>query len=1848
MKHYLKISLLFVLIVIALTDCAKKESKTSAEDLVVNAGFREFVKAYTTGTVKSRTKIRIDLSEAAKQEVTSGDKVDDKLFSFKPSIAGEAVWVSPTSIEFTPSAPLASGTVYQGQFHLSKLLSEASELGDLPIVLQVIQQSFKVEIGTLKPLSDTEDPGYQFEGTLQTADEMDDESVEKLLKATSNGNPLEIKWQHNVEENKHVYTVVGIQRAEMDGSFLLTWDGAVLDIEEKGSEQIEIPGLSNFKVMDIKVFHLPEQYVQIAFSELLAAGQNLAGLISIDKTKDLKYFIDGNTVKVFPQVRLSGEKQISIHRSVRDAEGHKMPANVIRQITFQVMKPNVRLLGKGTILPDADGLILPFQAINLNAIDVRVIKIFEDNIPQFLQVNDADGDYQLKRVGKLIKKKKIELSSEKILDYGKWNSFSLNLSDLIKADPGAIYRIELDFKRSYSLYPCPNAVETEVEEEDWNETEQAEITNWDDWNYYGGYSYYNWREREDPCSDAYYRNKSVARNILSSNIGIIAKEGKDNALKVAVTNIKTTEALAGVTIELYNYAQQLVTSGKTDDQGFVTLEIESRPFLLIAKSGNQRGYLKLSDGSSLSLSKFDVGGSIAQKGVKGMIYGERGVWRPGDSIYTTFILEDKLNNVPDNHPVIFELIDPNGKLTERKIKTSGVNNFYSFPTKTEDDAPTGNWTARVRLGSVVFTKTLRIETVKPNRLKINMDFGTERLKLAEPIKGQLEVKWLHGAIAGNLKAKVDMTVQKTKTQFNKYGDFEFDDPSVDFYKEDKTVFEERINEQGKASINSEFKTNQKAPGMMKATFLTKVFEEGGDFSVDQFSIPCLAYDQYVGLKVPKGDKVRGMLLTDKQHQIDVVTVDAEGEPISVKDLKAEVYKVQWRWWWSSGSDNLASYIGRNSVIPVVKKSFDTNEGHGNFSFEIKYPEWGRYLIKIISPNGHSAGKIVYIDWPGWAGRAQKDNPGGASMLVFSADKTSYEVGETAEISFPSSAGGRALLSIESGSSVLQQKWVPTGKDQTKVNFDLTKEMAPNVYVSISLLQPHAQGLNDLPIRMYGVIPLMVHDPATIIHPYVSMPDVLEPEKKVSIEVGEKDGKPMTFTLAVVDEGLLDLTRFKTPDPWKNFYAREALSVKTWDMFDDVFGAFGVRIEQEFAIGGDENLLDESSKKAKRFKPVVTFFGPYSIGSKEKKKLSFTMPRYVGSVKTMVVASNMETNAYGNTEKVTPVRSPLMLLATLPRVLSPQEKVKLPVTLFAMEENIKEVTVEVTANKFFELPSGTTQKITFDKVGEQDIKFDMVVTDLLGVGKVELTAKSGAHKATYEIELDVRPPNPEKTTSQGAIINPNESWSIPVSLFGIKGTNKAVMEVSGMPSFNLDQRLHYLLRYPYGCIEQTVSSAFPQLYLDGFVERGEALKATTKENVEAALKRLLSFQLSSGSFSYWPGQNYISDWGTIYAGHFMIEAEKHGYQLPYGLKMNWLNSQKKAANRWSENEDLRRSDLIQAYRLFTLALANEADLGAMNRLKESGKLSLSGKYMLALAYVVSGNEAAAKSIINNLQRSIAPYKEWSYTYGSSDRDQAIVLETLLALKMYDEAMPMIQRMAQKLSSDSYMSTQTTAFSLRVMAKAAELFKKSVGEFKFSYQIAEGKQKAVMCTELINHFQLDVTSLDGKTLTIENNSKSPLYFTLALSGVPLLDNGDAIEKNLKMSVEYRDVANKRINISELQQGTDFMAVINIIHPGLLDSYKELALTSMFPSGWEIINSRLFETGGAVESSIPNYQDIRDDRVDTFFDLLKGKSKTFVIHLNAAYEGEYYLPAVQCGAMYDDDIQVRIPGQRVKVVK
>ena len=1289
-----------------------------------------------------------------------------------------------------------------------------------------------------------------------------------------------------------------------------------------------------------------------------------------------------------------------------------------------------------------------------------------------------------------------------------------------------------------------------------------------------------------------------------------------------------------------------MASGTTDDKGQVRLDISSgRPFYLIASQGTQRSYLRVDNGSALSLSSFDVSGEVVQKGIKGFIYGERGVWRPGDTLHLGFMLNDRAKQLPAEHPVVMELYNPLGQMYARKTQTRGELGLYAFDFVTEADAPTGAWNVKAQVGGVSFSKRLRIESIKPNRLKIALSMPEKTLLRGEPMDARLHVEWLQGAIARNLKYDIQGTFIATPTTFEGYKGFYFDDPSRVFNTEESKLISGVTNERGDATVQARFELGSTAPGMLLANLVTRVYEESGDFSIDADRMLYSPYRRYAGIKSPQKEKEQ--LNTGANYTYEVASVDYLGKPQANTELDVKVYKVYWHWWWDSNSSGLANYVSDSYNKPVKTFAVRT-DGDGRGTFQLSFPdkEWGTYFISVKDKESkHSTGVMSYFDWPYNEGRRNTDGSESATMLSFKTDKDSYTPGEKMVVTFPSTKGSRAIISIENGVRVLSLTEHTCEDKQTTVRLDVTKDMQPNAYVYITLLQPHGITKNDLPIRLYGVVPFTVTSPESHLTPVIQSPAELKPDASYTISVSEKNGKEMAYTLAIVDEGLLDLTRFRTPEPWKAFNAREALGVNTWDLYNYVVGAYGGRIEQLFSIGGDDALNKGPKAIVNRFKPVVRFDGPFLLKKGKTARHTYQMPNYNGRVKIMVVAGNGE--AYGHADKSVMVRKPVMLLGTLPRVIGVGEEMVVPATVFATEDGVGAVNVSIACSSNMEVVGEATKSLSFERKGDRQASFRIRVKKNPGIGKVTITATGKGDKSVYETELEIRTVRRPQVKVTAATLEAGKSWKETVAMPGATGTNQLTLEVSDIAPVNVSSRLSYLLGYPHGCLEQITSKGFPQLYISSFTDLTLQQAKSTEEAVKEVIRRLRSYQTVDGAFAYWPGGTSSNGWGTVYATHFLLEASKKGYLVPEAMKQSVLNNLRRVARNWKPVTSYYKDseEATQAYRLYVLALAGSPEMGAMNRLKEMKDLTSMSRWSLASAYALVGREDVAQDLISKTTALPSGYSEYDETFGSDVRDQSIQLMTLCLLDKGKEAATLVEELSKQLSSDDWLSTQSTAFALVALSDYLAKYRVD-GAMDFTYACG-GKDGQVKTDKNIWSETLLDKAGTSASVELKNTGKSTLFARIITEGIPEQGEEKAYANGVSLAVSYVDLNGSPVNVAQLEQGTNFSAVVTVKNPSAR-GYNNLVLSEIFPAGWEILNTRfLNESVTDSLSAGVNYQDIRDDRVYSYIDRLPaGSQVTVKINLCAVYPGRFYLPPVYCEAMYDYLIRANTAGQEVTV--
>lgn len=1808
--------------------------------------FATFVKAYTGGIISDKSTIRVELASDV-PEVVPGEDIKNGILTFSPSIKGTARWLSSSMIEFIPDqGALKSGQAYTGKLRLDKIRKISNrKFKKFSFSFMVAIKEAVLSLGEINITAASPDKA-SVDGIISLTEELPLEKVQSMIEYDYPDQAGEMNITPGSGPLEYRFEITDLPRSDKDRRLRVSMKPGDTGFVTDSELDVTIPSVGEFRVVSADMIGDSDPYIMVNFSEPLSDARDFTGMFELSNAESVQWEIENSHVKINFE-RKDGDEAISlkVYPEIKSYDGSSLGTEFTKAFENIDIAPAVEIYADGNILPNAKELILPFRAVNLNAVDIKVIQIYEDNVLMFLQENDLGSSSGLRRSGRLIYKRCVRLDTDPSKNLHKWQDYSVDLTNLFKQEKGAIFRIVISFKQEYSVYGKKNTFKSGTPSNDLVELASTDLTPEDEevWDipetyYYDSdidWSNYNWNEKDNPLKPSYYMisERFPSINLLMSNLGVIAKYAGGDKIWVSVNDILTANPVFNAELAVYNFQLKEIGYAKTDRDGFAEISLSGRPFVVVAQREMSTSYLKVTEGSENSLSRFDVGGEFLDKGLKGFVYGERGVWRPGDTLHVTLMLQDKENKIPDNHPAVMELYTPEGQFYSKMVNSEGKNGFYVFNIQTNSSDPTGTWNAYFKIGGATFHKSLRIEDIKPNRLKINLDLRESSIDGGETVPVTVAASWLTGPPAAGLNAKVTMTLRNANTSFKGFDGYSFTFPGYRFSSASYDIIDTRLNSEGSAMKNVEMPTGP-APGLLRAEFVTQVEEPGGDVSYSTTTVPYSPYKSYVGIKAPVEDDSH-YLQTSKEYTIKIANVDKNGNRVSGNSLNCYLYKTEWSWWWESDTDNLDSYINGRSSEPVSTMVLAPGSSDSEFHIKINDEDRGRYLLLVQdSESSHVAGQVLYFDWPGSVGFSRMSDPSALTMLSFSTDKQSYDVGETVKVYIPNAEGGEALVSLENSRKVIQREWVKTsGSDGVTYSFKVTPEMAPNFYIHITLIQPHERADNDLPIRLYGVQPILVNDRSSHLEPKIDMPETLHPDEEFSIKVSEKNGKAMTYTLAIVDEGLLDLTGFRTPDPWNAMFKKEALGVSTWDLYDYVIGAYSGRFSPMFSIGGDEDV-EINGRKDNRFNAIVKFIGPFTLqnGTATHK---IKIPTYVGSVRVMLVAGN--SNAYGSSEKTVKVTSPLMILPTLPRVLGTNEKVSLPVNVFALEDDVRNARISVRAEGPLKIVGDAGRSVTFEKPGDQLVNFDLETVGT-GMATVYINAEGAGHKASDKISIEVRNPNPATISVTRQTIRQGEARHFGFEPFTASEDEWASLEVAGFPAIDIAGIYSYMKNYDFSCTEQLSARGIALISLKKLLPEDKQNEIDTL--IPQLLQQLYQRQLGSGGFVYWPGSPDPNSWVTSMAGEFLILASQNGYPVSKGVLSSWSRFQKRSVQDYRSTDKNYLNDLDQAYKLYTLALNGEPESGAMNRLKEDQDISDQAGWMLASAYVLAGKKSVAKEYIARLKSSFTDYSDGDdITFDTPLRDKAIAIEALANMDEIQDAMDLAADLADGMRG--WYSTQEAAFASRAMQALAS--KAQAGDLALEIQQG-GKSSKAGGAGAVSNVEVD-TKAGG--IDIKNTGKGIAYATLILSSHP--DAGQKIEakaSGLSLNVAYSSSEGRQLNPASIAQGTDFTVTITVANTSSMRDYANLALTEMIPSGWEIFNDRLFTSGG--ESTSYDYRDIRDDRVIWFFGLPSGGSKTFTMKLHAAYVGEFVLPAISCEAMYDSRVSANTASGVAKVTE
>jgi alpha-2-macroglobulin len=1795
---------IFFIILLGTLGCKRNLSKK-----IENLGWEQpyhvnYISEYSPHVIGSQESIMVRFGKTP-------DKIDlkkDKNYSPKinPSIDGSFIWQDKNTLVFKPKDKFESNTTYELQLDLEELYNEPnSGEKDLSLRFGITKQTLKLKVNQIE--YNGKDDNH-LTGSITSTDHSDNKKIESILQVKQNGSLLPIKWSH-VNAKTHNFEINKIIRADNQSDLVFTYDGKEIDENFKNTLKVEVVKKDVFKYLGHSILDNESKIVELLFSDPINKQQDLSGLIQINgQSQDLNFEIEGNKVRLYLSESSQQDLNINISQQIKSSSNKLLLSSAEEKIEFTSDVPSVMALRNGIIMPETSNVLFPFQAKNLKFVRVIVTKIFKNNVLQFLESGNMDDTYNLNSVGKEVVNKKINL--EEIggaISRSEWKKYTIDLNKLVNLDQGAIYNIKINFDKSdFYDFECTN---------DPNGT------------------------LEYLCNSSEYYDDFdlfINTNFMASNIGIIGKCDKDNTVNLVLTDIKTGEPMPNIDIELFSQQKQSLAKVKTDQNGFIKTANSEKVSFVIANDGKQYGYLNLLSSNANPLSEFDIEGKEIETGLDAFIYGERGVYRPGDTMHISVMLFN--HNIDDqklltpNFPVVLKVTDSRGKLQYERTISTNHDHLYYFPVPTMESANTGNWKITAEIGNEKFIKGIKVETVKPNRLKINTSKLDADINLAENPIFNLNSVWLHGAKASNLSANVNVFLKPYEMSFKTHKSYVFVDPARIYEGESFEAYNDQLDDNGQGNYTLNINKELNPPSAMKGVFKTKVFEQSGNFSEDFSTAIIHKYKNYVGIKLPETSWGGHYYKSDQNVEIKAICLNTKGQALPNQNLTVGLYNGEWDWWYTESNYSMLKYNSGQHLGAIKSYNVKTNS-KGEATITDRFGDNKNYLVRICNTeSGHCTGDFFYTSK--WGN--PPSNSGAAQLLSISTDKENYNIGEKIKLRIPSSSASKIILSTEVGSKVVEIARISGQEKESIIEIPVTEKMMPNAYFHATVLQPYDMNESKLPLRMYGVVNVNVSDANKKLNPVINAPSTAKPGEKLEIKVSEKNGKSMSYTLAIVDEGLLDLTKHTTPDPIYYFYSKQALGVASWDLYDRIMSKYADEYENVFSIGGDASIQNINTvKKADRFVPVVKFLGPFTLKNGTQTHHTI-INNYVGSVKVMVVAKSEK--EFGNAEKIIQIKQDIMVQNTLPRVLSPGDEIGFSTNVFNMSNGSKNIGIQIAGNGFSHLDE-KAKNISLNSKTDALSIFSIKANDIEGMANIESRIQSGNLKAEERNQIQVRNPNEARKEFVDIVVEPGKTKTQNLKFFGLTGSNQASFEVSSSPNINLHKRLEYLSEYPYGCLEQITSSAFPQLYLSDMMDLSQVRKGVISSNISSTIQRISNYQMSNGGFSYWPGQNNIDEWITNYVGHFLIEAKNKSYYVNPTMLEKWSNYQKNKAVTFNGTFDY--NYILQAYRLYALAKYGKPEMASMNRLRNIATLDNETSHILAASYAIIGKDDVAKLILNKVKKDVGKSKDYDFfTYGSSLRNLSMIAEAYTEMKNPSKALGYIKAIEREVNGASWQNTHALGYGIMALNK---FYAKSDGDVLVEYSFNKQKENIKSAKKILSR-EFAVNAKTGvMPITLKNNGKSNLYVRLNIKGKDPIGIIPASENHVKLNVKYTDNSGSIVDPSNLNIGTSFYAVLTIVNNNTYFSrIDNMALKFIVPAGWEIGNDRLANID--TKNTGIEYQQILDDRVNSFFDLYK--TIQIKIPLIATYKGRYYFPSIRCESMYVGDVYAQTNSSYVTI--
>jgi uncharacterized protein YfaS (alpha-2-macroglobulin family) len=1733
-----------------------------------------------------------------------------RYISFEPAISGKFRWEHGDELIFSPSAPLSPATNYKAVLNRDILqYSKYDRFKNADgILFHTPPLKLENSYTSWMPVAENSNQALP-QVDLYFNYPVDPATIKEKIKLMIEGQPVSFTLQTLSPSSKISLRLNGIRMEDKDYEAKISLDKGLVPI-----------GGSNGTLQPTEISSAISSPFVLRINEITANQEGLGGTIQVSTSQQMSTADLAAHIKINPAVKFSTEitdngfvihsdqfdadktYQLTLNKGMRGKIGGILPEDYFNNIAFGELEPAIRFANaKGIYLSGKGEKNIEIRITNVPKIKLIISKIYENNLLSAQQngynPQETDGEnagYTNEdpgvTAGDVIYEEEVDTRS--LPKYGSSRLFHFDIQDKLP-----------DFKGIYHIVIRS-------------------------------------------AKDYWVRD---SRFLSLSDIGLIAKDASDNMI-VFANSIQTARPLSGVNIIAYGANNQVLGMGSTNDSGVAEIKYKRREFagfrpaMVMAKTADDFNYLPFSS-TKVNTSRFEVGGKSPNvSGLDAFIYPERDIYRPGEKINYSVIVRDYAWHSPGEIPMKLKFLLPNGK----DLKTFRKNLNEQGALEGNIDLPvtaiTGSYSLEVYTSNDILlnTQPFRVEEFVPDRIKVTAKLDKEFLEPGNTGSLNIHADNFFGPPAANRNYECEIQLKQKSFYPKKYSSYEFSlTNQKTFY--DKVVREGKTDAEGNATEKYEVQDMYRNIGLLQADFYTTVFDETGRPVSRLTSTNLYTQPYYFGI----ADDGNWYYALNQVVHFPLIVLDKNEKPMNGIPASVSVIKHEYRTVLTK-SGSYFRYESQKEDKLVASANTSVSGEQTSFSFTPRSP--GEYEIRVAIPGANSYVSKSFYSY-GYGGNDQTsfevNNEGQVDIQL---DKTSYYNGESVKALFKAPFDGRLLVTLETA-RLISYQYVTVEKRTATLELKLTADAIPNAYITATLIKPH--GVSDIPLTVaHGFQNIKVEEKSRKIPVEIVARSAVRSKTRQDITV--KAAPNSMVTLAAVDNGVLQVSDFQTPDPYSYFYAQRALAVDAYDLYPLLLPELKARLS---STGGDtetDMTKRTNPMPAKRIRILSYWSGIKQADGQGEAHFALDIPSFSGEVRLMAVAYRNE--RFGSRESKMTVADPLVLSTALPRFLTPSDSALVPVTVTNTTSKTATGTALLKTSGSIAAAGNARQDFTISPNSEKRLYFNVIAKPAMGIGRVNVEVTGLGEKFTDETEIGVRPAaSLQKNTGSGTLkggiaqtVDFDKADFIPSSI-------SSQLLLSRFPGAGLSKYLGDLLQYPYGCTEQTISAAFPQLYfgeLADVLRSGKSVGNNANYHVQEAIRKIKMRQLYNGAVTLWDDEGSANWWTTIYAAHFLVEAGKAGFDVDKSLletMLGYIDGQlrdKKTINYYyNRNQQKKIVPKEVVYGLYVLALAGKPNLPVMNYYKANPSLlSLDCKYMLAAAYAISGDRNSYRQFLPTQFTGEESVAQTGGSFYSDIRDESIALNVLIDVDANNPQIPVMARhVAEKLKQRHWYSTQELAFGFLALGKIA----KQQGSSDATAEISIGGKTIAHFTG--TDLQISAEQLKNGNPQIITRGKGNIYYYWEQEGISASGTMKESDNFLKVRKHFFDRYGKPLTGSSFKQN-ELLIVQITLEKSFNGRVENVVVTDLLPAGFEIENPRTKEIPGMdwiKDASTPTALDVRDDRINFFVDASQAK-QTYYYAVRAVSPGIYKMGPVSADAMYNGEYHSYNGGGFIKITE